>query len=456
MLEFLIDDNMVNSSDGIAVGVSGGADSMLLLWALLDKQKQVGFDLEVINVNHHIRGEESDKDSEFVKEFCDKKKIPCKVFDVDVIKNKKENKLGLEESARNLRYEIFAKEMKEKKLNKLFLAHHKNDQAETILMHIFRGSGISGAMGMNESSNIFRPLIQLSKTEILNLCKEYGIKYVIDSTNENTDTSRNYIRNIILPEIEKIYPNVVNNIFEFGEKCKEINKYILSKIDDELIVSTENYILLKDSAFDNESFIVREYVKQAFEKIGIYSDIESKHYEIIFDLSTAEVNKQVDLPHGVVARKAYDGIRFFKKSKKSTIQKKYEFVIGTIDFDGYGKIETSFVEPSEVVYGEGDLYLDYNKIPSDAVWRTRKLGDIFSKLGAGSKKLNDYFTDKKIDIDVRDSLPILCYGSGVLAVAENDISEQAKIDGDTEQIVKISFLKRWFSWHYTKTYLYYF
>ncbi len=447
MLEFLINDNLVSSSDGIAVGVSGGADSMLLLWALIDKQKQVGFDLEVINVNHHIRGEESDRDSAFVKEFCEKKNIPYVIFDVDALKAKKENKMGLEESARNLRYEIFAKEMKDKNLNKLFLAHHKNDQAETILMHIFRGSGISGACGMSELSNIYRPLISYTKKEILEMCNEYGVKFVNDSTNDINNTSRNYLRNVILPEIEKIYPSAVNNIYEFGEKCKEVNEYIVSKIDKNKIIQGNNFILLKDSACENESFIICEYIKQVFAELGIYSDIESKHYEIICELSKAEVNKQIDLPHKIIAKRTYDGIKFFKNSSKNELLKEYEFVVGEINFEGYGKITTSFVSPEDVEYGGGSLYADYDKISNSAVWRIRKLGDMFSKLGSGTKKLNDYFTDKKIDIETRDSLPILCAENKVLVVAENDISENVKIDGDTEQIVKISFSKSWFSWH---------
>lgn len=443
MLEFLIKDEMVNSSDGIAVGVSGGADSMLLLWALIDKQKEVGFDLEVINVNHHIRGEESDRDSEFVKSFCESKGIPCVVADVDVLKTKKENKLGLEESARNLRYEIFEKEMKNRNLNKLFLAHHKNDQAETILMHIFRGSGISGACGMGESSKIIRPLIKYTKTEILDMCREHGVKFVEDSTNKENNTSRNCIRNIILPEIEKIYPNAVNSIYEFGEKCKEINKYILSKIDENLFVQTKDFLTIKDSAFQNESFIVREYIKIAFEKLSIYSDIEAKHYALIFDLHDAEVNKQINLPHSVVAKRTYEGIKFCKQKRNNINKKEYDFVIGDVLFDGYGKITATFVNPEDVEYGDGSLYADYNKISNKSIWRIRKLGDMFAKLGSGTKKLNDYFTDKKIDTAVRDYLPVLCNENRVLIVAENDISENIKIDGETEQIVKITFNKEW-------------
>ena len=226
MLEYLIDDKFVETSDGIAVGVSGGADSMVLLWALLDKQKEVGFDLHVVNVNHHIRGIASDEDSAFVEDFCKAKKIKYTIVDVDAKKIKADKKMTLEEAARNARYEAFESVMKKEHLNKLFLAHHKNDQVETILMHLFRGSGISGACGICDTDKIFRPLIGFSKEELLKLAKEHGIKFVTDETNQDNAYARNYVRNVVIPDIEKMYPNVVDAIFEFGKKCKNMQKFI--------------------------------------------------------------------------------------------------------------------------------------------------------------------------------------------------------------------------------------
>ena len=439
MLEFLIDDKMVSKEDRIAVGVSGGADSMVLLWALLDKQKETGFYLYVININHHIRGEESNRDSLFVEDFCKKKGIDYIVSDVDAVKFKADEKITLEESARRLRYEVFANEMKKHKLNKLFLAHHKNDQAETILMHIFRGSGISGAVGIRQTEKIFRPLLSYSKAEILKIASDYGVKYVTDSTNEQNDASRNFLRNVVLPEVEKVYPAVVDAICEFGERCSEIEEFIKSFVNPNLIIETADYLLVKDSVFDEKPFIIREYVKLIFEKLGVCSDIEAKHYKLVAELVKAEVNKKLDFPHNLEVKRTYDGIKFYKKSKANKIQNTYNFVIGKLEFEGYGNICSAIVEPDDVVYGEGSLFVDQGKIRTDAVWRTRRDGDMFAKFGTGSKKLNDYFTDKKIDVDLRDKLPLLCSGNSVLVVAGFDISENVKIDGSTDQIVKLDF-----------------
>ncbi len=437
MLEYLIDDKFVSKEDKIAVGVSGGADSMVLLWGLLDKQKEIGFDLHVININHHIRGKESDDDSLFVEKFCKDKKIKHTIVDVDVKKLKADQKMTLEESARKARYDAFYKIMKKEKLNKLFLAHHKNDQVETILMHILRGSGISGACGMKDSNVIFRPLLNFDKKQILKIADEHGIKFVNDETNDCNEYSRNYLRNVVIPAIEQKYPKAVDAIFEFGKKCKNVQKYIENNVKNENIEINDGFILLKDVVFQEDSVLIREYIKRIFEMFQVFADVEAKHYEMIVKLSNAKVNTCIDLPHDICAGKTYAGIKFFKKTMKTLVADAFDFSIGEIKVGENKKIICEFVEADDVVYGEGVLYADYGKISTDAVWRTRRVGDVFAKLGTGSKKLNDYFTDKKIENLTRDDVFVLATSNQVLVVAGHDVSEKVKIDGETEQIVAI-------------------
>ena len=439
MFEFLIDDKFVCKDDRIAVGVSGGADSMLLLWSLIDKQKQFGFYFEFINVNHHIRGKASDDDSRFVEDFCKKRKINYKIIDVDVKKLKKDEKYTLEESARVARYDAFKNVMKKDKLNKLFLAHHKNDQAETILMHIFRGSGISGAVGIKNTDMIFRPLLNFSKQEILKLAKDHGIEYVEDDSNSDNEYSRNYIRNVVLPQIENIYPRAVENIALFGKRCEEIQDYILSLIDEGLIEHKKNEILLSEKIFSFKTFIAREYLKKAFEKLGVFSDIESKHILMILELNKSEVNKEISLPHNLIAKKTYKGVKIFKPINGDNKALEFEFLKnGEIVFGEHFKITTKVVRADEVVYGEA-LFVDANKISTNAIWRTRRQGDRFSKIGTGSKKFNDYLTNSKVDFELRDVLPVLAVEQNILVVANDDVSENVKIDATTDEIVKIDF-----------------
>ena len=439
MFEYLIEDRFVKKEDRIAVGVSGGADSMLLLWALIDKQKQVGFYFEVVNVNHHIRGASSDRDSKFVEDFCKKHKVDYKIVDVDVKKMKAEQRCTLEESARIARHDVFNSIMKEDKLNKLFLAHHKNDQAETILMHIFRGSGISGAVGIKNTDKIIRPLLNLTKTEILKLAKDHGVEFVQDESNADNDYSRNYIRNVILPQIESIYPKVVENITNFGKRCEDVLNYILSLVDESLIEEKNGELFLNQEVFNQKNFIIREYLKKAFEKMGVFSDIESKHIAMVYELSKMDVNKEISLPHNLTAKKTYGGVKILRQSKAKGSNQEFEFVkSGEILFNGQFKIITSVIRPEDVVYGEA-LYVDANKISTGSVWRNRQIGDKFSKIGTGSKKLNDYLTNSKVDFELRDRIPILAVNNQVLVVGFDDVSEYVKIDSSTEEIVKITF-----------------
>lgn len=439
MLEYLVEKLNLQKDDRIAVGVSGGADSMVLLWSLLDLQKKVGFYLKVINVNHNLRGAESDRDSQFVASFCEKKKVPYEIVSVEVKKTKSQEKLTLEESARKLRYQAFAKIMKKDKLQKLVLAHHKNDQVETILMNILRGAGILGASGIRQDGVILRPLLNLKKAEILKIASEHNIKFVEDSTNFQNDATRNYLRNVIVPELEKIYPNAVDSIFAFGEKCKDMQAFVESQLNPDFIEEFNGGVLVKSAVFYTNKILIREYLKRAFEKLNVFADIETKHYDLAVALFNADVNSMLNFPHNLVLKKTYGGIKISLAKEKIQNTEEFEFVIGKLEFRGIGIIETQIVEPSDVVYGEGSLYVCMSKVSTNAVWRTRRLGDVFAKLGSGSKKLNDYFTDKKVDVDVRDMIPLLAVQNQVLVVAGLDVSENVKIDGNTDQIVKITF-----------------
>lgn len=439
MLEFLVKDVNLKESDRIAVGVSGGADSMLLLWSLFDLQKKVKFFMKVVNVNHNLRGQESERDSQFVASFCEKKKIPYEVISVQVKKTKAQEKLTLEESARKLRYDAFLKVMKKEKLNKLFLAHHKNDQAETILMNILRGCGVQGAGGIRQDGVIVRPLLNLKKSEILKIANEYGIKFVEDSTNSENDATRNYLRNVVLPELEKVYPNAVDSLFAFGEKCKEVQSFIENQLNFDLIEENNNFILVKSAVFHMSKILIKEYLNVAFKKMGVFADIESKHYELAIQLFDADVNAMLNFPHGLILKKTYGGIKILKDVEEIVFNDEYEFVIGNLEMKGLGVIETKIVSPDEVIYGDGSLYFDHGKLSTSAIWRTRRLGDVFAKLGTGSKKLNDYFTDKKVDSDIRDMIPVLAVQNQICVVAGLDVSEKVKVDGETDQIVKVTF-----------------
>ena len=153
-----------------------------------------------------------------------------------------------------------------------------------------------------------------------------------------------FIRNVILPQIETVYPKATENIALFGKRCEDVLNYILSLVDESLIEEKKNEVVLNQKIFEFKSFIAREYLKKAFEALGVFSDIESKHISIIFELSKAEVNKEVSLPHSLVAKKTYKGIKILKPSNKKSDNLEFEFVKnGEIVFGEHFKISTKIV-----------------------------------------------------------------------------------------------------------------
>ena len=423
----------INASDKIVVGVSGGADSMVLLNLILQANKTLPFTLQVLHIEHGIREAESVADAKFVENYCKQNSIACEVINVNVPKLAKQNKQTLEQCARNVRYQQF-----EKYINngyKVFLAHNKNDQAETVLMHIFRGSGLDGAKGIVSRDNIFRPLLQFTKQQILEYAAKKRIKYVEDSTNACCDYTRNFLRNHILPQIEQKYPSVVENISKFAEVCAQTENFINQQICPDWIYKKNDTVYIDNVVFAQHKVVIAKVIKMAYNMCGQWADLESKHIVSICDfVQNCKNGAILNLPHNIMAELRQNSVLFYTQKKKENIT--YTFMLGKNQLPN-GKIIEANIINEDIVFGGGNYYADYHKIPQNAVWRTRKQGDVFQKLGShGKKSLNDYFTDKKLSLPERDNAVLLVSDNNVLIVLGYDISDNIKIDSDTLDIIK--------------------
>ena len=416
------------------VAVSGGADSMVLLYACKKIAEEKDAFIRAITVEHGIRGEASKKDANFVCNYCKDNNIDCKLVHVNVIKLAKENKQTIEESARNLRYKAFFEELKQNEI--LLVAHNQNDQAETVLMHIFRGSGIDGARGIKERENLLRPLLGVSKTEILDYAKAHKIQFVTDETNDDTSYYRNYIRKEVLPKIEKIYPNVAENISKFAEYCAQSESLIESLVNPNWFVINDDILCLDESVLNQNPLVFAKSIKKAYNMLGEYSDLESKHIELIYDFwKTAKSGLILNIPHGIIVEKRKNNVIFYKIKEQNNSVCKFE--IGENILPNGEHIFVEKISKEDIDYSGRDYFADYHKIPFDAVWRTRREGDRFQKLGSrGSKKLNDYFTDKKFDFSKRDSQILLAKNQKILFVEGIDVSDDIKVDAGTEVVVR--------------------
>lgn len=425
----------VFKNDNVVVGVSGGADSMVLLHLLLQARQDVDFNLVVLHVEHGIRGEESKHDANFVKQFCEENNIECKIVHTQILELAKKQKSTVEQCARDFRYDQFNQYISQG--YKCFLAHNKTDNVETILMHIFRGSGIDGARGIVYREGLYRPLIEYTKNQILEYANNNNIKFVVDSTNDDTKYTRNFVRNELLPRIEQIYPSAINNIIKFANYCSQCEQFICEQLDDEWFEKKDGCEYLSRKAFLQNKIISAKAIKYAYNLCGEYADLESKHINIILEFEKMCKNGSTsNLPHNIVAELRQDAIIFYKKTNK--FGEKCDFCLGETVLPNGNCVKICKI--NEVVsFNSGEFYVDYHKIPHNAVWRTRCDGDVFQKFGSrGKKKLNDYFTDKKIPLSKRDNIMLLASNNTILLVLDYDISENVKIDADTIDILKIT------------------
>ena len=295
---------MVNENDTIVAGVSGGADSVCLFLLLEEYCKQKNAKLVAVHLNHKIR-EEAWKDAEYVKELCEEFGVPLHLFEEDVEAYAKQNGIGTEEAGRIARYRFFEQVLTEYGGHgKIAVAHHKGDLAETVLFHLFRGSGISGLTGMMPvRGNIIRPLLNVTREEIEQFLLEKGRNWCIDSTNQENTYTRNKLRNVVLPYAEKeICPQASVHVANAAKELTQINELldemtaealketVVFESDDEAVVLTEPFLQKHEVIRKQIILRVLEYLTPARRDIGLVhvNDVLSLHS---FDVAHADSNK---------------------------------------------------------------------------------------------------------------------------------------------------------------------
>lgn len=424
--------NLINEGEKIGVAVSGGRDSMALLNFLFELSKERNFECIAITVDHGLR-EASANDVAFVENFCNKKGIKVYKYKVDAAKLSSDKGISIEAAARECRYRIFKALLSKKVVNKIALGHHMQDQAETILLNIFRGSGITGAAGMEymRDNAYIRPLLRTDRSEIMAYVNSNDIPYVDDETNGNSDYTRNYLRNMVMPLLRNKWPNVYQSICSFGEICKLDDEYIYSTLNDNSVVyEGEGVVKIPINFFSYPIAVANRVLKKAFKGIGINTDIERKHFKIINNLALeAENGSRIVLPNKVAVFKEYNYITITNRNFKPE-PKTWNLDRGKIDIPEFGVIECQVTRKLDL--GEFRHLIDYNKVPKNAVWRYRREGDVFTKFGGGTKSLSDYLIDQKIPARLRTYLPVLASGNEILVIAGVEISDKVKITNQTK------------------------
>ena len=421
----------LKSRCNIAIAVSGGSDSMALLHYAINNANRLGFNVICLNVEHGIRGESSILDSNFVKDFCKQRGIPLIFYKVDSIKHSKENHFSIEQSARQLRYQCFFDALSSNKCDLVATAHHLKDNAESVLINLFRGTALKGLKGTTEYENkIIRPMLNVSKEEIENYIKENDVPYITDETNFCTDLTRNNLRLNVLPKIKEIFPEYEKSVMRLSNIVREEDAF-LDNLASQIISYSDNAIKID---VKSDPVLIKRASVLALKKLGVSKDYQSVHVDSIYGLVNKENGKSVNLPKNVLAIREYEHVCLYKNNDQTLTP--LPFFTGEFY---YNEMTFSIEETtnSDLILKDG-LYFDGDKISKTAKIRTMLPGDKFTKFGGGTKNLSDFFTDKKIPLRKRNKIPLIADGEKVLAIFGIAISNDIKVDESTKRILKLA------------------
>ena len=317
-----------NKNTKILVGFSGGRDSVCLLHALYELSKENSFFIKALHVNHNIRNEEAKRDEKFCEEFCASRNIDFILYDIDVKKIAKDKKLSLEEAARICRYDALKKEANDNNMI-IAIAQHKNDRVETVINNILRGTGIKGLIGIKEERfDVIRPLVSFIRDEIDEYIKDNNLDFVEDSTNNDINITRNFIRNVIFKDFSKVNTNFIEHIYNLSKEAEEIDKYIVDLsnfcYNNVLIEENDDNIIIDNKKFKTLSHFVKiEIIKNIFEKlVNTKKDISLVHLESVINISNIEKGAHIDLPYNITMDKKQNKLIFNKNNINISMSKK--------------------------------------------------------------------------------------------------------------------------------------
>lgn len=444
---------LIRPGETVLTGFSGGADSVCLLLLLEELGRRQGFAVWAVHVNHNLRGEESDRDQAFAEEFCRERGIPLHVFSCPVKEMAEERRIGIEEAGREARSRVFRQCMQELGAEKTALAHHRNDQAETVLFRLARGSSLTGLSGIRPSQgNVIHPILFAEKEEILQELKDRGVDWRTDSSNLTDHYTRNCIRLQVMPVLEeRVNDRSSAHIAEAAEDIAEADQF-LRRLAEEIAVRclrNEGENLRIGQELLREEAVLRRYVlMEALDRaLEGKRDLGREQLRQLQDLLDGEVGRRYSLPGELEAVREYEGILLKKREQPCFHSEKRE-QLSALAIEGEGqysfgewKIECSLLRdvPSEIPQKTYTKWLDYDKIRQGLEFRTRRPGDfLVTAQTGGSKKLKSYFIDEKIPAAKRGKIPLLAAGSRIFWVVGHRISEDCKITEQTEQVLKIT------------------
>ena len=448
---FISENKLICPKDKVLVGISGGPDSVCLLFVLLGLREELDFELMAVHVNHCLRGEEADRDQAFVEELCAAQRIPLQCVVKKVQERAEKDKLSIEEAGRICRYEVFRQEAERWGYNRIAVGHHGDDQAETMLFHLFRGTGLRGLAGMEpERDGLIRPLLCVERQEILKWLQEQRLSWRIDSTNGNDMYTRNRIRHVILSYIkEEINPKAVKHMVKTAEELSAIEHYMSEETErafDLCVQRKPQGCFISAEPFSNlPSVLATRLIRRCFAETGRgLKDLERQHISLVEKLFQKQTGSSFCLPAGIRAIREYGGVYLGMDDIKE--EKSGQEDIFSPQIPGCSKVGGeewlfSLEKPQKDQLIPEKTYtkwFDYDKIENYLEIRTRKPGDYLEiNQDHGRKKLKKFLIDNKISVKIRDKLFLLADGNHIIWIPGIRISEGYKVTENTRQVLKV-------------------
>ncbi len=468
---------LIENGEHIVLGVSGGPDSVCLLSVLRELAEERGLTLHAVHINHCLREKDADADQHYTEGLCKNLGVPCHVFRYDVKSMAAEQKITSEEAGRNARYESFHRVKKEIQSSgipkvKIAVAHNMNDQAETLLMRIIRGTGTDGLAGMEyvRDGVIIRPLLDVTRAEIEEYCRQHELFPRTDLTNLEPIYTRNRLRLELLPLLQSQYnENILSALNRLAQIAGEDKEYLYQQVDEaKSMVEAEGHLLrIPRKAYSGlHPAIGKRLVSASLKELGLIQDMTAVHLDGADRLlRNGGTGDSMDFPGGYGLRMTYDTGELFgkdsdirgRRERKEGAAFRYPVRMNGItpipELNALLKVKILQAGRQTKPLGENrfSACLDLtgkgtgnqagNSVASQVAVRSRRPGDYIFPLGMkGTKKIQDFYVDEKIKREDRDKIPLLCLGSEVLWVVGYRISEKYKVTEETTEMVCIEYM----------------
>ncbi len=435
---------LIEDGEGIVIGLSGGADSAALLRMLCEIKEQYQLKLHAVHINHLFRGENALRDEHFSVALCESYQVPISAYQVDVAAIAREKGISFELAGRDVRYHYFESVRATLDFQKIAVAHHQDDQGETVLMRLIRGSGLEGLAGIrpSRSGGIIRPLLNCSRKEIEAYCEQMGIKPMMDHTNLDNAYSRNFIRNEVMPQINQYFEiSFAEKLSKTAERLAEDGDYIQSQLMNEWQQNVEKtelaYCVRKTALLEMHPALRSRLIRKLYETLsGNLLDFEESHVLQILELLKSEGSKRFEF-RDVLFKTEYNFLYVTPKNEalqaqsNATLQEK---PILTVE-----KMAGRQTQIEASNHKDGFIFVDEANIVGELSLRHRLPGDKFRPKGMmGHKKLKDFLIDEKIPRETRDQIWILCDAVKIIWICGYRQNQEACVSENTKQILKLT------------------